>query len=233
MTVDILAFAAHPDDAELSCAGTLLRHKALGQRVGIVDLTRGQLGSRGTPQTRTEEAKAASDILGLDVRDNLGMQDGWFAVDEDHVRSVAKSICTYRPQVVLCNAIRDRHPDHGRGAELVSQAAFYSGLAKLDLGLEAWRPKVVLHYIQDRPIEPDLVIDITAHMETKMAAILAYKTQFYDPESEEPETPISSKEFLEVVKARAREMGRYIGVEFAEGYTTERAVGLADLMQIS
>jgi len=235
MTIDLLAFAAHPDDVELAACGTLMAHKALGKSIGIIDLTRGQLGSRGTPQTRAEEAAISTEILQLDCRENLGLEDGWFRNDERHIRAIAEMICKYRPKVLLANAIRDRHPDHGRASQLVSESAFYSGLSqvKYAAGYEAHRPEVVLHYIQDRYIEPDVIVDISDFMKRKMDAIMAFKTQFYYPDSEEPETPISSKDFLEVVEGRAREIGRLIGVEFGEGFTKERGVGVPDLTLLS
>jgi bacillithiol biosynthesis deacetylase BshB1 len=234
MTCDILAFAAHPDDVELAACGTLLKHIAIGRTAGIVDLTMGQLGSRGNAELRLEEAEKAKAILGLSARENLGMEDGWFRNDEVHVVKIATAIRKYKPQIILANAIRDRHPDHGRASYLVSEAAFYSGLQKVNPedGLEPWRPKMVLHYIQDRYLEPDIVVDISPYIDKKMEAIMAFSSQFYDPESDEPDTPISGKEFLDYVKGRAREMGRLIGTEFAEGFTKERGVGVPDLCDL-
>ena len=234
MRCEILAFAAHPDDVELAASGTMMVHAALGKKIGVIDLTRGQLGSRGSVELRSEEAEKASKILGLDVRENLGMEDGWFKNDRSHIEKVAGMIRKYKPEIVLCNAWKDRHPDHGRASKLVSEAAFYSGLVKLDIdGLEAHRPRMVLHYIQDRMLNPDIVIDISAYMDKKMEAIMAFSSQFYDPISKGPTTPISSKEFIEFVRGRAREMGRLIGVEYGEGFTVERAVGVKDLTLLS
>ena len=235
MKADILAFAAHPDDIELAACGTLIKHITAGQQCGIVDLTKGQLGSRGNPKLRMEESAKATEILGLSFRENLGMEDGWFRADKEHIMQVAKMIRKYRPDVVLANALTDRHPDHGRGADLVREAVFFSGLIKAENEgdqLAPWRPRVVLNYIQDRFLEPDVVVDISAHMDTKMEAIMAFSSQFYDPESKEPQTPISSKDFLEYVKSRARQFGRYIGVEFAEGFTVDKAVGVEDLTSL-
>jgi bacillithiol biosynthesis deacetylase BshB1 len=236
MTVDILAFAAHPDDVELAASGTLLKHKAQGLGTGVIDLTQGQLGSRGTAELRLKEAEASAEILGLDVRENLGMEDGWFRNDKAHVEAIASMIRKYKPSIILANAVQDRHPDHGRASKLVSEAAFYSGLTQVKtpgIEVEAWRPKLVLHYIQDRYITPDIVVDISEYMEQKMKSILAFSSQFFDPNNDEPETPISSKEFLEVVRGRARDMGRLIGVEYGEGYTKERGVGVEDLTSLS
>lgn len=234
MTCDILAFAAHPDDVELAACGTLLKHIALGRTAGIVDLTMGQLGSRGNAELRLQEAEKAKEILGLSARENLSMEDGWFRNDHEHIVKIASAIRRYRPQIVLANAVRDRHTDHGRASALVSEAAFFSGLQKVNPedGLAPWRPRMVLHYIQDRYLEPDIVVDISAFIEQKMEAIMAFGSQFYDPESTEPDTPISGKGFLDYVKGRAREMGRLIGVEFGEGFTKERGVGVSDLCDL-
>jgi len=193
------------------------------------------LGSRGTPELRLEESQRATEILGVHFRENLGMEDGWFRNDKEHILPIAHMIRKYQPQVVLANALRDRHPDHGRASQLVSEAAFYSGLVMVKTGeevLEPWRPRFVLHYIQDRPIDPDIVVDVSDYMDRKMAAIQAFSSQFYNPDSEEPQTPISTKEFLETLKGRAREMGRLIGAEFGEGFVKERALGLEDLTSL-
>jgi bacillithiol biosynthesis deacetylase BshB1 len=235
MRADILAFAAHPDDVELAACGTLMRHNDLGKTTGIIDLTEGQLGSRGTPATRLEESRRATEILGVHYRENLGMEDGWFRNDKEHILLIAQMIRKYRPNIVLANAIRDRHPDHGRASKLVSEAAFYSGLVMAKTGdeeLEPWRPRMVLHYIQDRGMDPDIVVDISEYMERKMKAIQAFSSQFFNPKSDEPQTPISSKEFLEIIIGRAREMGRLIGTEFGEGFVKERAVGVDDLTSL-
>ncbi|NNC82006.1 MAG: bacillithiol biosynthesis deacetylase BshB1 [Flavobacteriales bacterium] len=236
MKADILAFAAHPDDVELAASGTLLKHIHQGKNCGIVDLTRGQLGSRGNPELREKEADHASEILGLDFRENLGMEDGWFRADKEHIMQVALMIRKYRPDVILANAITDRHPDHGRGADLIKEAAFFSGLVKATVeghDYAPWRPRVLMHYIQDRFIEPDVIVDITDHIEQKMEAIMAFSSQFYDPESDEPETPISSKTFIDYLYSRARQFGRYIGVEFAEGFTVDKAFGVEDLTRLA
>lgn len=233
MRMDILAFAAHPDDIELAACGTLMKHLDQGKKVAIVDLTMGQLGSRGTSELRLEEAERARKIMGVQHRENLGMQDGWFRNDPEHQLQVIKAIRTYRPEIVLCNGVKDRHPDHGRASDLVSEACFYSGLKKVPTdGLEAWRPRLVLHYIQDRYIKPDIVVDITAFMDRKMEAIKAFGSQFYDPKNAEANTPISGKDFLEHIIGRAREMGRPIGAEFGEGFTVERPVGVNDLSEL-
>jgi bacillithiol biosynthesis deacetylase BshB1 len=237
MKIDLLAFAAHPDDVELTCSGTLMRHKDLGYKIGIVDLTAGQLGTRGTAASRAEEAAEASKILGLDVRENLGMEDGFFVNDQAHQLKVIAAIRAYRPDVVFCNAVRDRHIDHGRGASLVSDSCFLSGLAKIETfrdgnKQEPWRPKTVYHYIQDRYIEPDFVVDISDYYERKMAGILAYKTQFYTGDSDLPQTPISSRDFLDFLEGRARDFGRSIGVKFAEGFTVERTPGVKDVFDL-
>lgn len=237
MKIDLLAFAAHPDDVELTSSGTLMRHKDLGYSIGVVDLTAGQLGTRGTAASRAEEAAAAAEILNLDVRENLGMEDGFFVNDKAHQLKVIEAIRAYQPEVVFCNAIRDRHIDHGKGASLVSDSCFLSGLAKIEtfrngVKQEPWRPKAVYHYIQDRYIEPDFVVDITAYFERKQAAILAYKTQFYTGEKDLPKTPISSKDFFDFLEGRAREFGRSIGVKYAEGFTVERTPGVGDVFDL-
>ncbi|MCF6141058.1 bacillithiol biosynthesis deacetylase BshB1 [Flavobacterium sp. K77] len=234
MKLDILAFGAHPDDVELGCAGTILKEISLGKKVGIVDLTRGELGTRGTAETRDQEASAAAAILGVSVRENLKMRDGFFVNDEKHQREIIKMIRKYQPEIVLCNAIDDRHIDHAKGSKLVSDACFLSGLIKIETELDgekqlAWRPKVVYHYLQWKNIEPDFVVDITGFNEKKIASILAYRTQFYDPESNEPESPISSKNFLESLSYRSRDLGRLTGVEYAEGFTVERYLAVNSL----
>ncbi|MFZ9170995.1 MAG: bacillithiol biosynthesis deacetylase BshB1 [Sediminibacterium sp.] len=230
MKLDILAFGVHPDDVELGCAGTIMAAIDQGKKVGIVDLTRGELGTRGTPATRTQEAAAAAKIMGVDVRENLDMADGFFANDEAHQRKIIALIRKYQPDIILANAPEDRHPDHGRSAKLVSDAAFLSGLRKVEtihdgLAQEAWRPAYTFHYIQDRFIQPSFVIDITAYMERKMEAVLAYGTQFTNADTSEPQTYISSPQFLETVKARALMLGKRIGVGYAEGYITEKIIG--------
>lgn len=229
MKLDLLVFAAHPDDAELSCSGTLLTQIALGKKAGIIDLTEGELGTRGTVETRREEARCSSEILGLSVRENLGLPDGFFENDKTTQLTLIRVLRKYRPDIVLINAREDRHPDHGRGGTLQSRACFLSGLAKIDTGQAAWRPRLVFHYIQDRYLKPDFVVDITAQWEKKKAAIQAFKTQFFDPQSKEPLTYISHPDFLDFVEARAREMGHHIGVKYGEGFQTDRVLGVRDL----
>lgn len=234
MKLDILAFGAHPDDVELGCAGTILKEISLGKKVGIVDLTRGELGTRGSAALRDLEATAAANILGVTVRENLAMRDGFFVNDEAHQLEVIKMIRKYKPEIVLCNAIDDRHIDHGKGSKLVSDACFLSGLMKIETSLDgeaqtAWRPKLVYHYIQWKNIEPDFVVDITGFTEKKIESILAYGSQFYDANSKEPATPITSKNFLESLNYRAQDLGRLVGVDFAEGFTIERCLAVSSL----
>ena len=227
MKVDILAIGAHPDDVELGCGGTVAKLISEGKTVAIVDLTQGELGTRGTNFTRAEEAANSAKILGISSRENLKMKDGFLTNSEDHQLQIVKIIRKYRPEIVLANAIDDRHPDHAKAAKLVSDACFLSGLVKIETVSEGenqkpWRPKQIFHYIQWKNIAPDFVIDITNFMEKKIEACLAFKTQFYDPNSTEPMTPISTKDFLESLTYRAQDLGRLSGVEFAEGFTTEK-----------
>lgn len=234
MKLDILAFGAHPDDVELGCAGTILKEIALGKTVGIVDLTRGELGTRGSADLRDQEAAASAQILGVSVRENLRFKDGFFANDELHQLEVIKMIRKYQPEIVLCNAIEDRHIDHGKGSQLVSDACFLSGLMKIETQLDgktqqAWRPKLVYHYIQWNDIKPDFVVDITGFTDKKVASILAYKSQFHDPNSNEPESPITSKNFLESLNYRTQDLGRLVGVEHAEGFTVETYLAVNSL----
>ena len=237
MKLDILAFGAHPDDVELGCAGTILKEISLGKKVGIIDLTRGELGTRGSAEIRDQEANAAAKILGVVARENLEMRDGFFVNDEKHQLEIIKMIRKYQPEIVLCNAIDDRHIDHGKGSKLVSDACFLSGLMKIETELDgeqqkAWRPKVVYHYIQWKNLEPDFVVDITGFTDKKIESILAYSSQFYDPKSKEPESPISSKNFLESLNYRSRDLGRIAGVEHAEGFTVERHVAVNSLADL-
>jgi bacillithiol biosynthesis deacetylase BshB1 len=234
MKLDILAFGAHPDDIELSCGGTIAKEISLGKKVGIVDLTRGELGTRGSASLRDKEAAKASKILGVSVRENLGFADGFFVNDKKHQIGIIKMLRKYQPEIVLCNAIDDRHIDHPKGSNLVSDACFLSGLIKIETALdgkqqEKWRPKLVYHYIQWKSIEPDFVVDISGFIDTKNEAILAYSSQFYDPNSKEPESPITSKNFIDSVNYRARDLGRLIGVDYAEGFNTERYVAVESL----
>lgn len=234
MKLDILAFGAHPDDVELGCAGTILKEISLGKTVGIIDLTRGELGTRGTAEIRDHEANAAGKILGVSVRKNLEMRDGFFVNDEKHQLEIIKMIRKYQPEIVLCNAIDDRHIDHSKGSKLVSDACFLSGLLKIETTVEgeeqkAWRPKLVYHYIQWKNIEPDFVVDITGFTDKKIEAILAYSSQFYDANSNEPESPITSKNFFESLNYRSRDLGRLTGVDHAEGFTVERYLAVNSL----
>ncbi|WP_332031967.1 bacillithiol biosynthesis deacetylase BshB1 [Kaistella sp.] len=227
MKVDILAIGAHPDDVELGCGGTLAKLISEGKKVAIVDLTQGELGTRGTNVTRAQEAASASEILGISARENLKMKDGFILNSEEYQVQIVKMIRKYQPEIVLANAVDDRHPDHAKAAKLVSDACFLSGLVKIETELDGehqkqWRPKQVFHYIQWKNITPDFVIDISNFMEKKIEACLAYKTQFYDPDSKEPMTPIATKDFLESLTYRAQDLGRLSGVEFAEGFTTEK-----------
>jgi bacillithiol biosynthesis deacetylase BshB1 len=238
MKLDILAIAAHPDDVELSCAGTLLLHKSLGNKVGVIDLTRGELGTRGTPETRKEEAAAASKILTLDVRENMNFADGFFLNDRFHQLALIEAIRAYRPEVVLLNAIEDRHPDHGKGAQLGVDACFMAGLSKIityreNQLQESWRPKAVYHFIQDRFIKPDFVVDITHFWDKKSEAIKAYKTQFYNPQEEGPVTYISTPDFFEFLSSRAQEWGHSIGVKYGEGFTKTRQLAVRNLFHLT
>ncbi len=236
MKLDILVFGAHPDDAELGAGGTIAKEVSLGKKVGIVDLTRGELGTRGSAEIRDEEAAMSAEILGIAVRENLEFADGFFVNDKSHQLEVIKMLRKYRPQIVLCNAIDDRHIDHPKGSKLVSDSCFLSGLVKIDTKMdgndqwqEPWRPQAVYHYIQWKNLEPDFVVDVSGHMEKKIEAITAYTSQFYDPNSKEPETPISSVNFFDSVKYRARDLGRLVGVESAEGFTVERNLAVNSL----
>ena len=234
MKLDILAFGAHPDDVELGCSGTIAKEISLGKKVGIIDLTRGELGTRGSVEIRNSESAKASELLGVVARENLDMRDGFFINDEAHQLKIIEMIRKYKPEIVLCNAIEDRHIDLGKGSQLVSDACFLSGLLRIETELdgvsqEAWRPKVVYHYIQWQNIEPDFVVDISDFMDTKMEAVLAYGSQFYNPNSNEPVSPITSKNFLDSVKYRAQDLGRLVNVTYAEGFTTERYVAVNSL----
>lgn len=235
MKIDLLVFGVHPDDAELGCGGVLISEKKRGRTTGIIDLTQGELGTRGTAITRKEEAAAASKILGLDIRENLKLADGFFENNEASQRIVIAAIRKYQPEIIICNAPEDRHPDHGRSAALIYDAAFLSGLAKIktaENGAEqkAWRPKYVLNFIQDRYLSPDFVVDISDEFEKKIESVKAYKTQFFTPGSEDgPQTYISSPEFMESVISRAAMFGKMIGVKYAEGFLSKKMVGLRSL----
>lgn len=231
MKLDILVFGAHPDDAELGAGGTIAKEIKHGKKVGVIDLTRGELGTRGSAEIRDQEAVSAAKILGLSLRENLRFRDGFFTNDEAHQLKVIEMVRKYRPDIVLCNAIEDRHIDHAKGSKLVSDACFLSGLMKIKTQYngepqDKWRPKAIYHYIQWKNLNPDFVVDISEHMEHKIEAIEAYSSQFHDPNSKEPETPISSKTFIESVKYRARDLGRLVGKEYAEGFTVERLMAI-------
>ena len=234
MKLDILAFGAHPDDVELGCGATIAKEVSLGKKVGIVDLTRGELGTRGSADLRDQEAENAAKVLGVSVRENVRFADGFFTNDKEHQLEIIKMIRKYKPDVVLCNAKDDRHIDHPKGSQLVSDACFLSGLLKIETELDGeiqdkWRPKQVYHYIQWKNLEPDFVIDVTGFMDKKIESVKAYSSQFFDPTSKEPETPITSKNFIDSIGYRANDLGRLIGVEHAEGFTSERYVAVEDL----
>jgi bacillithiol biosynthesis deacetylase BshB1 len=234
MKLDILAIAAHPDDVELSAAGTLIKAKKQGKRIGILDLTAGELGSRGNVLSREEEATAASKIIGLDARVNIGLADGFFQNDRDSQIKIIEQIRRYQPDVVLINAPSDRHPDHGKGAVLAKESCFLSGLLKIEtkwdgIDQKAWRPRSVYHYIQDYYLKPDFVVDISAETEQKIESIKAYKTQFYDPDQEGPDTPISGEDFFDFLKGRWMTYGRLAGVKYAEGFIASRPIGVEDI----
>jgi len=238
MKLDILAFGAHPDDVELSAGGTLAKHAALGYKTGIVDLTQGELGTRGSGPLRLKEAHAAAQILGVDIRENLGLPDGFFELDEENIRAVIRMIRKYRPRIVLANALSDRHPDHGRGAELLKRAFFLSGLPKIKTydeegeEQEAFRPSRLLHYIQFVEMKPDLVVDISGYLEKKMESVMAYRSQFYDPNSDEPETLISGSGFLEDLRGRASKLGLMIGQKHGEGFVADQTIGVFELKSV-
>ncbi|MEI7486693.1 MAG: bacillithiol biosynthesis deacetylase BshB1 [Chryseobacterium sp.] len=231
MKIDILAFGAHPDDVELGCGGTIAKLISEAKTCVIVDLTKGEMGTRGTDETRRIEAGNSAKILGVSARENLGMKDGFLVNSEEYQLMIVKMIRKYRPEIVLANAIDDRHPDHAKGAKLVSDACFLSGLRKIETSedgenQEVWRPKHIFNYIQWKNIKPEFVIDISEHLDKKIEACMAFKTQFYDPTSKEPETPITSKDFYESLTYRAQDLGRLSGVAYAEGFTTEKLIAL-------
>lgn len=237
MKIDILAVGAHPDDVELSCGATLAKEVANGKKVGILDLTRGELGTRGSAEIRDNESKKAAEILGAEFRENLGLPDGFFENNRESQLEVIKIIRKYRPEIVLCNAIDDRHIDHGKGSKLVSDACFLSGLRRIETHFdgepqEAWRPKHVYHYIQWKNIKPDFVVDVTGFIDKKLEMIFAFESQFYDPQSDEPQTPISSENFKESLTYRARDLGRLVGVEYGEGFTAERYPAVSSIFDL-
>lgn len=238
MKLDILVLAAHPDDAELGCGGTIAKHTALGHKVGIVDLTRGELGTRGTPEQREREASESAKILGVAVRENLCLRDGFFRNDPESQLVVIRAIRTYQPRLVLANAITDRHVDHGMGAGLAYDASFLSGLSKVESlsgdgkKQSPWRPEAVYHYVQSQFIPPDFVVDISTEWETKMKAVKAFGSQFFNPDSREPETYISKPGFLRMLEARAVEYGHAIGAAYGEGFTVRRFIGVDNLFNL-
>ena len=238
MKLDILVVAAHPDDAELGCGGTIAKHASQGYKVGIVDLTQGELGTRGSVESRRQEAQDASKILGVVLRENLKLRDGFFRNDEDHQLKLIQAIREYRPEIVLANAIYDRHTDHAKGANLSYDASFLAGLAKIrthnldGTEQEPWRPKQIYHFIQSIFVEPDFIVDISDYWDHKIRAIQAFKTQFFDPTSKEPETYISKPGFLKMVESRAVEFGHAIGTPYGEGYTVRRYPGVKSLFDL-
>jgi bacillithiol biosynthesis deacetylase BshB1 len=239
LKLDILVLPVHPDDAELGCAGTILKHLALGHKVGIVDLTRGELGTRGTAEIRDREAAKAAEILSLTIRENLSLPDGFFENTQEYQLKVIEAIRKYQPEIVITNAYHDRHPDHGRANELVEAAAFLSGLRRIETTVdgvlqEPWRPAQLLHFIQDRYIKPDILVDVTKNWDKKIASIYAYGSQFHNPDynEDEPQTYISSPEFIQIVEARAREFGKSINVKFAEGFTSRKILGVDNLFDL-
>ena len=234
MKLQILAIGAHPDDVELGCTGTLINHIKKGQKAGILDLTQGDLGSRGTIESRFEEANASAKVMGLSMRENLKMADGFFRNDKEHLLQIIAVLRRYQPDVVLANALADRHPDHGRAGRLIADACFFSGLRKIETKWEEqdqqpWRPKKVFHYIQDRFEEPDFVVDISDSFEQKMEAIKCFKTQFFNDDSGDPQTYISAPGFLDKISNRASQLGHRIGVKYGEGFKLESALGVPDL----
>lgn len=238
MKLDLLAFAAHPDDTELSCAGTLASHISMGMKVGVVDLTRGEMGTRGTAEIRDQEARKSAEVLGLSVRENLGFEDALFTDDFKHQLEIIKKVRQYQPDIVLANAVSDRHPDHGKAAKLTEKACFLAGLAKIEAldeegnALEPWRPRVVYHYIQSNYINPDFIVDVSDFWDKKMEAIRAFGSQFHDPESDEPETFISSPEFMKLIEARGKEFGHSVGATYGEGFTINRKMGVKNLKHL-
>ena len=234
MKLDILVFAVHPDDAELGCSGTILKHLHAGKKVGIIDLTRGELGSRGSAEMRDIEAARSAEILGLTIRENLKMRDGFFKNDEAHQLEIIRMIRKYTPEIIFANAMEDRHPDHGKASELVNDAAFLSGLSKIRTENDgevqkAWRPRLLLQYIQDKYIMPDILVDVTDFWATKMKSIAAFETQFFNPEGDDNSTYISSPEFLKVIEGRSRDFGKYINATYAEGFTSRKLLGIDDI----
>ena len=232
MKLDILVFGAHPDDVELGCAGTVIKEVQAGKKVGIIDLTRGELGTRGTAESRDSETKAATEIMGVAIRENMNFKDGFFKDDEEHKIAIIKKIRKYRPEIVITNAVSDRHPDHPRGSQITVDACFLAGLEKVVTGQEVWRPKAIYHYIQFNNIAPEIVVDISEQMDLKLEAVKAYKTQFFNPNSDESETIISSQGFLDSVSYRAKDLGRQANCEYAEGFITHQLSKIESLLDI-
>ena len=232
MKLDILVFGAHPDDVELGCGGTVIKEIKAGKKVGIIDLTSGELGTRGTADTRAAETKSANQIMGVTIRDNMNFKDGFFKDDEDHKLALIKKIRLYKPEIVITNAVSDRHPDHVRSANITVDACFLAGLEKIVTNQEVWRPRAIYHYIQFNYLTPDLVVDISAEMKEKLQAVKAYSTQFFDPESKETETIISSQGFLDSVSYRAQDLGRQSNCEYAEGFLAHQIPKVNTLFDI-
>lgn len=237
MKLDILAFGIHPDDVELSCSGTLLKHKALGNKIGVCDLTQGEMGSRGSAEIRIQEASLAAEILGLDMRENLGMEDVWALDNQENCLKIIQIIRKYQPQIVFANAIDDRHPDHKKGAEMVKKACFLAGLSKIETEYKGeiqvpFRPQSIYHYIQYKFLSADFIVDTTEFFETKMKSILAYSTQFYTKDSDQPTTLISEEKFLEYIRAKDSVWGNNIGVRYGEGFMIDRIIGIDDLTKL-
>lgn len=239
MKVDVLCIAAHPDDVEMTSAGTVLSLIEQGRTVAVIDLTRGELGTRGTPEIRAREAAEGARVMGLSARHNMSFKDGFFRNDEEHQKALIPWIRHFQPQIVLTNTVEDRHPDHGRAAQLVIDACFYSGLRMIETAdpetgeaQNAHRPLYIYHFIQDRSLTPDFIVDVSPYWEQKLAAIKAYKSQFFDPESTEPQSYISGEPFLKFLEARTREHGHRIGVEFGEGFISKRMIGVEDLFHL-
>ena len=230
--LDILVFGAHPDDVELGCGGTIIKEVRSGKKVGIIDLTRGELGTRGTTESRDEETNQAAAIMGVAIRENMNFKDGFFKDNEEHKLALIKKIRQYRPEIVITNALSDRHPDHPRGSQITIDACFLAGLEKIETGQQTWRPRAIYHYIQFNNLTPDIVVDISNQMDLKIKAVKAYKTQFYNPDSKESETIISSKDFLESVKYRAQDLGRQSNCKYAEGFIAHQLPKVDSLLEI-
>jgi len=232
MKLDILVFGAHPDDVELGCGGTVIKEVKAGKKVGVIDLTRGELGTRGSADTRNAETKLASKIMGVSIRENMDFKDGFFKDDEEHKLALIKKIRQYKPEIVITNAVSDRHPDHARGSEITVDACFLAGLEKIKTGQQVWRPRAIYHYIQFNYLTPDVVVDISAEIEVKLRAVKAYSTQFFNPESKERETIISSQGFLDSVSYRAQDLGRQANCKYAEGFLAHQMPKVDSLFDI-